>query len=99
MITPPCIRHGEKGIADARLLSALAAFRTGNGIALDDKIEAMTDYDGQLWTTWRDPADRDRFASALSRVWEQVGGERGALHLVRSDEDFDYQEDCMSDPG
>ena len=97
MSTPPCIRHGEKGIEDARLLSALAAAAEETGHSIDAEIAQLTDFGGQLWASWRNPADRDRHAPSLSRAWERVGGDRGALHLTRSEEDFDYQEDCMND--
>ncbi len=93
MTMPPCIRHGERGIADDRLLRALG---TLGGDAWQ-KIESLTDFDGQLWATWRRPDHRTELAPDLSRAWAAVGGDRGALHLVRIDEDYDYQEDCMND--
>lgn len=97
MSRPPCIRHGERGIEDPRLLSALDAVAAETGGSIDAKLAQLTDFGGQLWASWRSSADRDQHAPSLSRAWASVGGDRGALHLTRSDEDYDYQEDCMND--
>jgi hypothetical protein len=92
-MTIPCIRHGSSSTADPRLIKALNSVRdTG----LTD-IESLLDYDGQLWATWRTLAGRDAGSTALSQAWQGVGGERGTLHLLRCDDDYDYQSDCMND--
>ena len=97
MILPPCIRHGTSGIEDPRIRQALAAAREQSGIALENDLVSLVDYDGQLWATWRNAQLGQRHGAALAEAWSKAGGERGALHLVRIDEDFDYQEDCMSE--
>ena len=97
MNQPPCIRHGENGIEDARLLSALELAAAETGPSIRSEVALLTDFNGQLWAAWHDAADRDRHAPVLSRAWERVGGAPGALHLIRSEENFDYQEDCMND--
>jgi hypothetical protein len=89
----PCIRHGSASTSDPRLIKALDSIREAG---LPD-ILSLLDYDGQLWATWRTAAARDAGSALLSQAWKDVGGERGALHLVRSDDDYDYQEDCMND--
>jgi hypothetical protein len=93
MVSIPCIRHGHASTCDARLVEVLAIVR---GAGLLD-IESLLDYDGQLWATWRTLAGRDAGSTALSKAWDDVGGERGCLHLLRSDDDYDYQDDCMND--
>ena len=97
MIFPPCIRHGTSGIEDPRIKQALADARDRGGIAVENNLVSLVDYDGQLWATWRNAQLGQRHGPALADAWAQAGGERGALHLVRIDEDFDYQEDCMND--
>ena len=97
MIFPPCIRHGTSGIADSRITQALADARDRGGIAVENNLLSLVDYDGQLWATWANAQLGQRHGPALADAWAQAGGERGALHLVRIDEDFDYQEDCMND--
>jgi hypothetical protein len=89
----PCIRHGCASISDPRLIEVLNTVQDA-GLR---EIESLLDYDGQLWATWRTLAGRDAGSAALSQAWEDVGGERGALHLLRSDDDYDYQDDCMND--
>lgn len=102
MSRPPCIRHGVRGIADDRVVRALDLAEQGlseadRGGELVSAIESLVDFDGQLWATWRSGAVRGRLSGTLDRAWTAVGGERGTLQLVRSDEDYDYQEDCMND--
>ena len=99
MTMPPCIRHGEKGTEDARLLRALQTAASESGQPVEAELELLTDFGGQLWASWRSPQSRDLHGPSLTRAWAQVGGEGGALHLVRSEENFDYQEDCMNDAG
>jgi hypothetical protein len=94
---PPCIRHGERGIADARVVAVLEASSRAAVRELAARIASMTDFDGQLWTTWRSSEDRDACAAFVDNAWQQNGGARGTLHLVRSDADYDYQEDCMNE--
>jgi len=97
MTAPPCIRHGVRGIADARVTALLEAASRAAEPELAAAVESMIDFDEQLWTTWRTPADRAACAAFVDRAWAALGGSRGTLHLVRSDEDYDYQEDCMNE--
>ena len=97
MISPPCIRHGTNGIEDPRIKHALAEAQVRGAIAVENDLVSLVDYDGQLWATWRNAQLGQRHGAALAAAWARVGGERGALHLVRIDEDFDYQEDCMNE--
>ena len=97
MISPPCIRHGTSGIDDLRIKQALADMRDLQGAAIEHDLVSLVDYDGQLWATWRTAQIGQRHGAALADAWARAGGERGALHLVRIEEDFDYQEDCMND--
>ena len=97
MILPPCIRHGTSGIEDPRIRQALAEARDRSGIALENHLVSLVDYDGQLWATWRNARLGQRYGAALTDAWSQAGGERGALHLVCIDDDFDYQDDCMNE--
>jgi hypothetical protein len=97
MTAPPCTKHGICGIADERILAVLGAASLAADRALSAHIESMIDFDDQLWTTWRSPADRDALALHIDRAWADGGGSRGTLHLIRSNEDYDYQEDCMNE--
>lgn len=96
MSLPPCIRHGVRGLADQRVIDALRKASGDDGTLLE-KVESLTDFDGQLWVTWRRSADRGSLAMKLDAAWAECGGDRGTLHLTRSDEDYDYQEDCMNE--
>jgi hypothetical protein len=96
MTTPPCIRHGIRGTADARVMAALEESSRAAGERLNGRIESMVDFDDQLWTTWRSPDDRTAFSALVDHAWAEGSGSRGTLHLIRSDEDYDYQEDCMN---
>ncbi len=97
MTFPPCIRHGIRGTADARVMDVLEASSRAAGVSLAERIESIIDFDDQLWTTWRSPQDRASFSLFIDRAWAAQGGGRGTLHLIRSNEDYDYQEDCMND--
>ena len=93
----PCISHGKPGADDERLLEALALARK-----LDEDVASglasLVDFDGRLLATWHSEAARSNHAAALTKAWSQITGSDGALHLVPTDEDYDYQEDCMNDP-
>lgn len=93
----PCIRHGHAPTRDARLIDTLDRAATLGLTQAGEKLSALLDYDGQLWATWRDDAARAAGSDAMTQAWVQAGGERGTLHLVKSGEDYDYQEDCMND--
>jgi hypothetical protein len=92
----PMVRHGVASTTDARLAETLSIAQ-GLGVDPARGLVSLLDYDGQLWATWRDTAARAAGAGGLTRAWAEAGGERGALHLVPSEEDYDYQEDCMND--
>lgn len=97
MTLPPCTRHGVRGTADPRIMAVLEASSRVAGESLAGRIESMIDFDDQLWTTWRSPEDRAAAARHVDHAWTECGGKRGTLHLVRSDDDYDYQEDCMNE--
>jgi hypothetical protein len=96
-VSIPCIRHGDASTADPRLIKALDIARGAGLFDIEARLESLLDYDGQLWATWRTLVGRDTSSAALSQAWKDVGGERGALHLLRSDDAYDYQSDCMND--
>lgn len=93
----PCIRHGHASTRDPRLIQMLENAATLGLSEPDRLLSALLDYDGQLWATWHDDAVRAANAEIVKRAWVLAGGERGTLHLVRSADDYDYQEDCMND--
>ena len=97
MNSPPCIRHGTSGIEDPRIKQAIAEAQARGAIAIEEDLVSLVDYYGELRATWRNAQLGQRHGAALADAWARVGGERGALHLVRIDEDFDYQEDCMNE--
>ena len=97
MSRPPCIRHGVRGTCDPRVVEAFEAGTRQAGESLVGRIESMVDFDGQLWTTWNSVTDRESFKAPLDRAWIASGGARGSLHLVRCNDDYDYQEDCMNE--
>lgn len=97
MVSIPCIRHGDASTADPRLVKALAIVRNGRQPDLEGMLESLLDYDGQLWATWRTRAGRDAGSAVLSRAWQELGGEAGTLHLLRCDDVYDYQSECMND--
>ena len=92
----PCIRHGHASTEDPRLVETLARVRELGLAAPVNRLTALLDYEGQLWATWRDASARAAGSKLLTRAWEQAGGERGAPHLLRSDDNYAYQEDCMT---
>lgn len=96
-VSIPCIRHGDASTADPRLIKALDIVRNGGMTDIEARLESLLDYEGQLWATWRTAAGRDAGSAALSQAWHELGAERGALHLLRSGDAYDYQEDCMND--
>ena len=92
----PCVRHGHASTSDPRLLEMLAHAEKLGFVLSDNKLLALLDYDDQIWVTWRDEAARAAGSELISRAWEMAGGKAGAMHLVRSTQDYDYQEDCMN---
>lgn len=94
---PPCIRHGSNGIDDQRIRQALGDAGAKTGLDLGHDLLSLVDYDGQLWATWLTAQLGQLHGAGLADAWAAVGGERGALHLTRIDEDYDYQEDFMND--
>ncbi len=92
----PLVRHGHASTQDPRLVETLAIAYAA-GLGADDRLISLLDYEDQLWATWRDRDARAAGAGFLTRAWTQAGGIRGALHLVPSEDDYDYQEDCMND--
>lgn len=92
----PCIRHGHPSAHDPRLVELLAAARELSGEDLRTHLESLLDYDGCLWATWREESARELFAPELTRAWERLGGEQGALHLIVVNDQYDYQEDVMN---
>jgi hypothetical protein len=58
-------------------------------------LRSLYNYDGQLLATWQDADAREAGSSALSAAWQERMGESWILHLVPSDEDYDYQEDVV----
>lgn len=93
----PCIKHGTSGIADARLRDTLE-LSCRNGPKLLQELSSLVDFEGQLWATWHDEAGRGRHSGALTEAWAKISGHANVMHLVPTDENFDYQEDCMNDP-
>lgn len=93
----PCIRHGHASTEDPRLIETLERVHTLGLPKPTAMLTALLDYDGQLWATWRDAPSRAAGSALLTQAWCLAGGERGAFHLLRSDENYDYQEDCMND--
>ena len=96
-VSIPCIRHGHASTCDARLVKALALVRSNGRPDIEAMLESLLGYEGQLWATWRTFVGRDAGSAMLSQAWEDVGGERGTRHLIRSDDAYDYQDDCMND--
>jgi hypothetical protein len=78
------------------LVELLAAALELSGEDLQLHLESLLDYDGCLWATWREARARESFSPVLTQAWAHMGGERGALHLVSVEDQYDYQEDCMN---
>lgn len=91
----PCTRHDQAGTDDPILRAVLAEASRRAGRNLDPLIRALYNYDGQLLATWRDPAAREVGAEALTGAWQERMGETRILHLVPTEEDYDYQEDVV----
>jgi predicted restriction endonuclease len=93
----PCIKHGVSGTADVRLHKTLELSGV-NRAKLLQELSSLVDFDGQLWATWRDEAGRRCYSEAITKAWAKISGAANVKHLIPSDENFDYQEDCMNDP-
>jgi hypothetical protein len=95
----PCIRHGEPGVRDPRLLELLSEAQHQTAVDLSLHLRALTYFNGQLWCTWTDETARSKFARALDKVWAGLGESGSTMHLVPSDEPYDYQEEVMNNAG
>jgi hypothetical protein len=95
----PCIRHGEPGVRDARLLELLSEAQNRVPVDLSLHLRALTCFNGQLWCTWKDAAARSKLARVIDKVWKGLGESGSTMHLVPSDEPYDYQEEVMNNAG
>jgi hypothetical protein len=55
----------------------------------------LYDYDGHLLVTWRDDAGREKFSAAMTAAWRDRVGDGRILHLIPSEDAYDYQEDVV----
>ena len=68
------------------LIGSIAA---GTALALPARLPAQV----RAW--WRDADARVTGADALTAAWQERMGETRILHLVPTEEDYDYQEDVV----
>ena len=91
----PCTRHDRPGADDPLLREILADASHRAGRDLGGELVALYDYAGQLLASWRDAAARAASSNALGAAWRSRMGDASLLHLVPSEEDYDYQEDVV----
>lgn len=81
---------------DRRLLELLSEAQNHVAVDLSLHLRALTYFNGQLWCTWMDETARSNFARAIDKVWTGLGESGSTMHLVPSDEPYDYQEEVMN---
>jgi hypothetical protein len=91
----PCTRHDRAGIGDPRLRAVLADANTRAGRDLSPVLRSLYDYDDHLLVTWRDRAARLAFSAMLTDAWHERVADGRILHLIPSDDGYDYQEDVV----
>jgi hypothetical protein len=92
----PCVRHGEPGVRDEALLRLLAATQTRVSVDISLHLRLLTYFHEQLWCTWKDTAARSKFARVVDDAWKALGESGPTIHLVPSDQSYDYQEEIMN---
>jgi hypothetical protein len=97
LLTPiPCTRHGEAGVRDARLVELLTAAQKQVDSSLAPYLRSLHYFNGQLWATWKDDASRSKFARTIDLAWRALPETGPTVHLIPSDESYDYQENVMN---
>jgi hypothetical protein len=92
----PCTRHGEVGVRDTRLVELLTAAQKHVDSCLASNLSSLHYFNGQLWATWKDDASRAQFARTIDRTWQALPENGPTVHLIPSDESYDFQEDVMN---
>jgi len=92
----PCTRHGAKGVHDERLIELLALAQKRMGLSPVPHLRSLHYFNGQLWATWKDAATRAKFARAVDEAWKELPESGPTLHLVPSDDAYDFQENVMN---
>jgi len=95
---PVCVRHDEPGTGNKRLREIVLEANRRAAQELSDQLASLYDYDGHLIATWRTTEGRRLHAHALSCAWQARMGDRPVLHLVPSQDDYDFIEDVMDSP-
>jgi predicted restriction endonuclease len=91
----PCIRHDRAGVDDPRLRDVLADASARAGRDLSLVLRSLYDYDDNLLASWRDHAARLAFSGTLTAAWRDRVEEGRILHLILSNDGYDYQEDVV----
>jgi hypothetical protein len=92
----PCTRHGEAGVCDRRLVELLTTAQSSVDAILAAHLRSLTDFNGQLWVTWKDGASRTKFGRIIDQSWQALGETGPTIHLIPVDDSYDYQEDVMN---
>jgi hypothetical protein len=92
----PCTRHGEAGVRDERLVELLTAAQRCVDANLASHLSSLHYFNGQLWVTWKDDASRSTFARTIDQTWRALSETGPTVHLIPSDESYDYQENVMN---
>lgn len=92
---PPCTRHDRAGTDDPRLRAVLADASARAGQDLSPVLRSLYDHDEQLLVTWRDCMARMAFSTMLTTAWRDHSEGGQILHLIPSDDGYDYQEDVV----
>jgi hypothetical protein len=66
------------------------------GVSPVPHLRSLHYFNGQLWATWKDDATRARFSRSLDAAWTDLAESGSTLHLVPSDEAYDFQENIMN---
>lgn len=92
----PCTRHGANGVRDERLIELLSLTQKHMGFSPVPHLRSLHYFNGQLWATWKDEAAREKFARTVDAAWLELPESGPTLHLVPSDEAYDFQENVMN---
>jgi hypothetical protein len=66
------------------------------GLSPAPYLRSLLYFNGQLWATWKDELTRTKFSHLVDEVWRELPELGSTLHLVPSDEAYDFQENVMN---
>ncbi len=91
----PCTRYDRSGTDDPVLREVLRDAGVRAGRDLSPYLRALYTHNDELIATWRARPDRATWSEMLSAAWRDKVGESRILHLIPTDDDYDFQEDVV----